>query len=147
MEKEEQEFPNFKLNGKVALVTGAARGLGRACALALAHEGADIALGLRDIATAADLEQEIKTMGRKVIRLQMDVSSLQQINDAVARVVEIFGKIDILVNNVGVAPGNPAEKELKRDFFYRTGSRQTNDQTAIWSYYQYEFTGRFYCFG
>ena len=116
MEKEEQEFPNFKLNGKVALVTGAARGLGRACALALAHEGADIALGLRDIATAADLEQEIKTMGRKVIRLQMDVSSLQQINDAVARVVEIFGKIDILVNNVGVAPGNPAEKVTEADF-------------------------------
>ena len=116
MEKEEQEYPNFKLNGKVALVTGAARGLGRACALALAHEGADIALGLRDIATAADLEQEIKTMGRKVIRLQMDVSSLQQINDAVARVVEIFGKIDILVNNVGVAPGNPAEKVTEADF-------------------------------
>ena len=116
MEKEEQEYPNFKLNGKVALVTGAARGLGRAGALALAHEGADIALGLRDIATAADLEQEIKTMGRKVIRLQMDVSSLQQINDAVARVVEIFGKIDILVNNVGVAPGNPAEKVTEADF-------------------------------
>jgi NAD(P)-dependent dehydrogenase (short-subunit alcohol dehydrogenase family) len=73
-------------------------------------------LGLRDIATAADLEQEIKTMGRKVIRLQMDVSSLQQINDAVARVVEIFGKIDILVNNVGVAPGNPAEKVTEADF-------------------------------
>jgi len=116
MKKLEQEYPNFKLNGKVALVTGAARGLGRACALALAHEGADIALGLRDMGTAADLEQEIKTMGRKVIRLQMDVSDLQQINDAVARVVETFGKIDILVNNVGVAPGNPAEKVTEADF-------------------------------
>ena len=116
MKKPEQEYPNFKLNGKVALVTGAARGLGRACALALAHEGADIALGLRDVATAAEVEQEIKTMGRKVIRLQMDVSDLQQINDAVARVVEIFGKINILVNNVGVAPGNPAEKVTEADF-------------------------------
>jgi NAD(P)-dependent dehydrogenase (short-subunit alcohol dehydrogenase family) len=116
MKKSEQEYPNFKLNGKVALVTGAARGLGRACALALAHEGADIALGLRDVATAADLELEIKTMGRKVIRLQMDVSDLQQINDAVGRVVEIFGHIDILVNNVGIAPANLAENVTEEDF-------------------------------
>lgn len=112
----EQEYPNFKLNDKVALVTGAARGLGRACALALAHEGADIALGLRDVTTAADLENEIKNMGRKVIRLQMDVSQLKQINDAVAQVIKTFGKIDILVNNVGIAPGNPAENVTEADF-------------------------------
>ncbi|WP_297692557.1 SDR family NAD(P)-dependent oxidoreductase [uncultured Eudoraea sp.] len=116
MTKSEQEYPNFKLNDKVAIITGAARGLGRACALALAHEGADIALGLRDVSTAADLEQEIKAMGRKVIRLQMDVSSLQQINDAVSQVVTAFGKIDILVNNVGIAPANPAEKVTEEDF-------------------------------
>lgn len=116
MKKSEQEYPNFKLNGKVAIVTGAARGLGRACALALAHEGADIALGLRDVTTAADLEQEIKAMGRKVIRLQMDVSELQQINAAVSRVVKTFGKINILVNNVGIAPDNPAEKVTEKDF-------------------------------
>lgn len=116
MKKSEQEYPNFKLTGKVAIITGAARGLGRACALALAHEGADIALGLRDVTTAADLEQEIKAMGRKVIRLQMDVSELQQINDAVSRAVKTFGKIDILVNNVGIAPANPAEKVTEADF-------------------------------
>jgi len=116
MKKPEQEYPNFKLNGKVAIVTGAARGLGKACALALAHAGADIALGLRDMASAADLEREINTMGRKVIRLQMDVSDLQQINAAVARTVNTFGKIDILVNNVGVAPGNPAENVTETDF-------------------------------
>lgn len=116
MKKSEQEYPNFKLNGKVAIITGAARGLGRACALALAHEGADIALGLRDVTTAADLEQEIKAMGRKAIRLQMDVSDLQQINAAVSLVVKTFGKIDILVNNVGIAPDNPAEKVTEADF-------------------------------
>ncbi|MGB5499050.1 MAG: glucose 1-dehydrogenase [Maribacter sp.] len=116
MKKPEQEYPNFKLNGKVAIVTGAAKGLGKACALALAHAGADIALGLRDVASAADLEHEINTMGRKVIRLQMDVSDLQQINAAVARTVNTFGKIDILVNNVGVAPGNPAENVTETDF-------------------------------
>lgn len=116
MKKSEQEYPNFKLTGRVAIITGAARGLGRACALALAHEGADIALGLRDVTTAADLEQEIKAMGRRVIRLQMDVSELQQINDAVSLVVTTFGKIDILVNNVGIAPDNPAEKVTEEDF-------------------------------
>jgi len=118
MKKSEQEYPNFKLNNKVALITGAARGLGRACALALAHEGADIALGLRDVTTATDLENEIKNMGRKVIRLQMDVSNLQEINDAVALTIETFGKIDILVNNVGVAPVNLAENVTEADFDY-----------------------------
>ena len=118
MKTTEQQYPNFQLNDKVSLITGAARGLGKACALALAHAGSDIALGLRDVNTAKDLENEIRAMGRKVIRLQMDVSSLQQINDAVKLVVETFGKIDILVNNVGVAPDNPAEKVTEEDFDY-----------------------------
>jgi len=118
MEASELQYPSFDLTNKVALITGAARGLGRACALALAHAGADIALGLRDINSAKDLEEEIKAMGRQVIRLQMDVSSLQQINDAVDKLVEKFGKIDILLNNVGVAPDNPAEKVTEEDFDY-----------------------------
>jgi len=118
MKTTEQKYPNFNLTGKVSLITGAARGLGKACALALAHAGSDIALGLRDVNTGKDLENEIKAMGRKVIRLQMDVSSLNQINDAVKLVIETFGKIDILVNNVGVAPDNPAEKVTEEDFDY-----------------------------
>ena len=116
MATSKDEYPNFKLTDKVALITGAARGLGKACALALAHAGADIALGLRDVNTAAELEEEIKTMGRKVIRLQMDVGDLKQINDAVSNAVETFGKIDILVNNVGVAPANPAQSVTETDF-------------------------------
>ncbi len=82
----------------------------------MAHAGSDIALGLRDVTTAENLEQEIRAMGKKVIRLQMDVSNLQQINSSVERVVEEFGKIDILVNNVGIAPANPAEKVTEEDF-------------------------------
>ncbi len=116
MDTFEQQYPSFDLKNKIALITGAARGLGKACALALAHAGADIALGLRDVNSAEALEKEIKSMGRNVIRLQMDVSSLQQINKAVENVVEVFGKIDILVNNVGVAPDNPAEKVTEEDF-------------------------------
>lgn len=112
----EQQFPNFDLTGKVALITGAARGLGRACALALANAGADIGLGLRDVKSAGALENEIKALGRKVIRLQMDVSDLDQINEAVEILASKFGKIDILVNNVGVAPSNPAEEVTEADF-------------------------------
>jgi NAD(P)-dependent dehydrogenase (short-subunit alcohol dehydrogenase family) len=116
MKTHEQQFPSFDLSGKVALITGAARGLGRACALALAHAGADIGLGLRDVNSAADLEEEIMTLGRKVVRLQMDVSDLGQINEAVQTLATRFGKIDILLNNVGVAPGNPAEEVTEADF-------------------------------
>ena len=111
-----ETFPNFRLDGKVALVTGAARGLGRACALALAHAGSEVALGLRDVNSASGLVQEITDMGRKALALQMDVSSTDQINSAVDRAIEEFGRIDILVNNVGVAPPNPAEKVTEADF-------------------------------
>lgn len=111
-----QEYPNFKLQNKLVLVTGAARGLGRACALALADAGADIALGLRDVNSAKDLEDEIRAMGNKVRRFQMDVSSVSEIQTAIDEVHEVFGKIDILVNNVGVAPANPAEKVTEEDY-------------------------------
>jgi len=110
------EYPDFSLNYKVALVTGSARGLGKACALALAHAGADIALGLRDVNSAKDLEKEIKAMGRKVIRVQMDVSTVKEIQNAVEKVIKNYGRIDVLVNNVGVAPANPAEKVSEADY-------------------------------
>jgi len=110
------DFPKFDLNNKVAMVTGSARGLGKACALALANAGADIALGLRDENSAEDLENEIRSMGRKVKRFQMDVSSVSEINTAVSESLDYFGKIDILINNVGVAPANPAELVTEFDY-------------------------------
>jgi len=116
MAVEEKNYPIFDLSGKTALITGAARGLGRSCALALAHAGADIALGLRDVNTAHDLEEEILNMGRKAVRLQMDVSNLDQINEAIKATVANFGGLDILVNNVGIAPANPAEDVTEEDF-------------------------------
>ena len=110
------EYPTFSLKDKVALITGAGRGLGRTCALALANAGADIALGLRDVKTASDLESEIKEMGRKVIRVQMDVTTVKEIRNAVDEVINRFGRIDVLVNNVGVAPANAAEKVTEEDY-------------------------------
>jgi NAD(P)-dependent dehydrogenase (short-subunit alcohol dehydrogenase family) len=98
------EYPDFRLEGRTALVTGAARGLGRAIALALADAGADVALGLRDAADAADLEAQITAMGRRSMRVGMDVLDIAQITAAVEAVVEAMGRIDILVNNAGLGP-------------------------------------------
>ena len=93
------EYPQFGLNGKIALVTGAARGLGRAISLALANAGADVALGLRDVNADAGVAAKIRELGRKALPLQMDVSRLDQISRAVDDTVAAFGRIDILVNN------------------------------------------------
>ncbi len=68
MSSKSLDYPTFSLKDKVALITGAGRGLGKSCALALANAGADIALGLRDVNTALELESEIKAMGRRVIQ-------------------------------------------------------------------------------
>jgi NAD(P)-dependent dehydrogenase (short-subunit alcohol dehydrogenase family) len=110
------EFPRFDLHGQVALVTGAARGIGHACALALANAGADAALGLRDVNTAKDLADQIEALGRRVLRLQMDVTHLDEIQQAVDTTVKQFGRVDILVNNAGLGPSNLAEHVREEDF-------------------------------
>lgn len=110
------DFPSFALTGQVALVTGAARGLGRAIALALAHAGADVALGLRDIHADAGLPGEIAALGRRALPLQMDMTKLDQIFRSVDDTVAHFGRLDILVNNAGIAPENLAEAVRESDF-------------------------------
>lgn len=110
------DYPRFDLTGHVSLVTGAARGLGRAIALALAHAGSDVALGLRDVNTGAALAREIESMGRSALPLQMDVSRLDQISRAVDSAATHFGKLDILINNAGIAPENLAENYREEDF-------------------------------
>src|SRR5436309_4970266 len=110
------EYPDFTLTGQVALVTGAARGLGRAISLALAHAGADVALGLREAGTADAVRTEIESMGRRVTAVSMDVRDLAQVGPAVDAVVDQFGRLDILVNNAGLGPSNLAEDVTEADF-------------------------------
>jgi NAD(P)-dependent dehydrogenase (short-subunit alcohol dehydrogenase family) len=110
------EYPSFALSGQTALVTGAARGLGRAISLALADAGADVALGLRAEGTADDLVADIEAMGRRALAVPMDVTDLSQMGPAVDGVVAHFGRLDILVNNAGLGPANPAEDVTEADF-------------------------------
>ena len=110
------EYPQFGLNGRVALVTGAARGLGRAISLALAHAGVEVALGLRDVKADSGLATEIRNMGKKALPLQMDMRAVEQIFCAVDETAKEFGRIDILVNNAGIAPDNLAENVREEDF-------------------------------
>jgi NAD(P)-dependent dehydrogenase (short-subunit alcohol dehydrogenase family) len=110
------DFPRFDLQGQIALVTGAARGIGNACALALARAGADIALGLRDIHTGGELTRQIEGMGRRALPLQMDVTRLDEIQQAIDQTVAHFGRLDILVNNAGLGPSNLAESVREEDF-------------------------------
>lgn len=110
------ELPSFSLTGKTALVTGAGRGLGRAIALALADAGADVALGLRDASADGGLADEIEAMGRRALKLQMDVLDLKQAYAAVDEAIEQLGKIDILVNNVGGGTEAAVEDFTEEEF-------------------------------
>src|SRR5512134_3227421 len=92
---------SFHLDGQVALVTASAKGIGKACALALAQAGADIILGRRERESgqALALVRQIRKFGRKVLPVQMDVAQMDQIREAVDEGVRHFKRIDILVNN------------------------------------------------
>jgi NAD(P)-dependent dehydrogenase (short-subunit alcohol dehydrogenase family) len=110
----------FDLDGRIALVTGAARGLGRAIALALAEAGAHLALGLRDASRDDGLAGEIRDLGRRALPLQMDVTRLEEVDAAVAATVEQFGSLDLLVNNAGGGAGLVPAEEVSVAAFDRT---------------------------
>lgn len=107
---------SFALTGQVALVTASSRGIGRACALALAEAGADILLGLRQLSTGQPLVKQIQKMGRDVLPVQMDVTKMDEIAGAVQAGFKHFKRIDILVNNAGIGAPSPAEHVTEKDF-------------------------------
>lgn len=94
------------LNGKVALVTGSARGIGQAIALTLAKRGADLVLVDLEEAALKIVAQEIEVLGKKALALKADVSNSEAVEKLVEQAIESFGKIDILVNNAGITRDN-----------------------------------------
>jgi 3-oxoacyl-[acyl-carrier protein] reductase len=93
----------LELKGKVALVTGAAQGIGKAIALLLARNGADLVVSDINLEKAQETAKEIQTIGRKSSALKVDVASLEDVERMVQTVLEQFHRIDILVNNAGIA--------------------------------------------
>jgi 3-oxoacyl-[acyl-carrier protein] reductase len=92
----------MKLDGRVALVTGASQGIGHACALALAAQGASVAVAARNQEKLDELVQQIAATGGKAAAFVMDVGDEEQIKTGIKSAISQFGKIDILVNNAGI---------------------------------------------
>lgn len=103
-------------NGKVALVTGAAKGIGRACAAALARQGAHVILGVRTYDSAANALADLEPIEAQTLVVEMDVGRVSSIETAVAKAVAHFGHIDILINNAGIGAPNKAEEVQEKDF-------------------------------
>ncbi|MDO3680801.1 3-oxoacyl-[acyl-carrier-protein] reductase [Paenibacillus ehimensis] len=105
------------LTGKVALVTGASRGIGRAIAIGLAEAGADVVVNYAGSeAAAAEVVQAIEALGRKSFKAKANVGSVQEVEDMFKLVLEAFGRIDILVNNAGITRDNLIMRMKEEEF-------------------------------
>jgi NAD(P)-dependent dehydrogenase (short-subunit alcohol dehydrogenase family) len=131
-----EDLPDFDLVGKSALVTGAARGLGRAIAVALAKAGAVVALGLRDVNADDGAVAEIESYGRKALPLQLDARNLAQSYAAIDTAIAAFGGLDILVNNVGGGTEGPVENFTEEEFDF------TIDQNVKSTFFLSQYAGK-----
>ena len=95
---------DFSLKGKVALITGASRGIGEAAAIGLAQAGADIAIASRKLPDLEKVAEQVKKTGRKCLPVPTHAGRMEEINNLASKVKTEFGKIDILVNNAATNP-------------------------------------------
>ncbi|MFQ5996328.1 MAG: SDR family NAD(P)-dependent oxidoreductase [Dehalococcoidales bacterium] len=104
------------MKSKIALVTGAGRGIGKAIALALAKEGMDVAVNARHLPEIEVTAAEIETLGQRSMAVQCDVSDYEAVKNMVQRIINEWGGIDILVNNAGVAMSKMWEDMEKEEW-------------------------------
>ncbi|GAG18873.1 unnamed protein product, partial [marine sediment metagenome] len=106
----------FDLSSKVAIVTGTSRGLGQYFARALAKAGADLVITSRELSRLTEFKQEIESLGRKALPVQLDVLSQSDIENMVQIAIKEYGKIDILVNNAGLNIRKPSTEVSPQDW-------------------------------
>lgn len=107
----------FELRGRVALITGASKGLGKSMAMALGEAGADIVMVARGPVKLAEAEKEVADIGVRTLTVAADVTIPEDVDKMVSQALAKFGKIDILVNNVGTYIGKPIEESTTEDWF------------------------------
>ena len=126
----------FKLDGRVAIVTGASSGLGVAFATALAEAGADVVLAARRVAGLESTRALVEAAGRRAVTVATDVTDPDACTRAVGRAVDELGRVDILVNNAGLGTAVPATREAPEDF------RAVVDVNVLGAYWMAQACGR-----
>lgn len=121
-------FDYFRLDGQVAIITGAGKGIGAAIAKAFAEVGADVVIGARTIADLEEVAKDVQAMGRRALVVQTDVMDFQQLRNLADSAMREFGRIDILVNNAGGFPPKPVSQTTAREF---EGAFRFNVTTAF----------------
>lgn len=121
----------MKLEGRVALVTGASQGIGHACALSLARHGARVALAARNQQKLEELAAQITAAGGKAVPFVMDVADEEQIKSGVKSALAHFGKIDILVNNAGITKDQLVMRMKRADWDAVLNTNLTSAYLAI----------------
>src|SRR6185369_3987645 len=108
--------PLFDLSGKVALVTGGSRGLGREMVRAFAAHGADVVIASRSLETCEEAASEVRGMGRRALPYSAHVGRWDEIDALIEASYKEFGKVDILVNNAGMGPQSPSHEVTEKLF-------------------------------